>query len=75
MQQSKRVADWIELGFWQLVVKLLSGARPFSGLISKAAIYVEEHPLPRRWPLDGLVALLGWACGLALGLWLARAYF
>lgn len=73
--QNKRAGQWIELGFWRLAVKLLSGARPFSGLISKAATYVEAHPLPRRLPIDGIVALAGWACGLALGYLLARGYF
>ena len=73
--QGKRVGHWIELGFWQLAVRLLSSARPLRGPISRAASYLHDHPLPRRVPVDGLIALAGWGCGLVLGYWLAQVYF
>lgn len=73
--QGKRVGHWIELGFWQLAVRLLSSARPLRGPISRIASHLHSQPLLRRVPTDGLIALAGWGLGLLLGYWLAQAYF
>ncbi|MGH2582705.1 MAG: hypothetical protein ACRDFQ_07400 [Anaerolineales bacterium] len=66
-----QIGYWIELSFWQLVVRLLNEARPLSSKISKARSLIAVQPTPRFLRDTRLIALSGWAIGLALGFTLA----
>ena len=73
--QSKRVGAWVELGFWQVAVKLLSSVRPLQPLVSRAAHALDEAPLPRRLPWNTILAVGGWLLGLGLGYVAAAWWF
>lgn len=66
-----RIGEWIELSFWQLLVRVLSGARPLSHGLAKAQQSIEAQPLTRFLPNGWFIALSGWLLGLALGIALA----
>lgn len=65
--QARRIAEWVELGFWQAAVRLLSRARPLRPLVSKAAKALDEQNLARRLPWKPILAASGWLCGLLIG--------
>ena len=67
-----QISYWIELSFWQLVVRFLSQARPLSVKINKARSLITMQPTPRFLRDIRLIALSGWAIGLALGFTLAN---
>jgi hypothetical protein len=73
--QAKRVGQWVELGFWQVAVRLLSGVRPLQPLVSRAARCLEDSPLPRRLPWNPILAIGGWLLGLGLGYLAAQWWF
>lgn len=66
-----QIGHWIELSFWQVAVRALSGLRPLSGRITKAKQIIEAQPAPRALRSGWLIAVGGWAVGLILGLGLA----
>jgi hypothetical protein len=67
-----QISYWIELSFWQLVVRFLSQARPLSVKINKARSLITMQPTPRFMRDIRFIALSGWAIGLALGFTLAN---
>ena len=73
--QAKRVGEWVELGFWQIAVKLLSGVRPLQPLVSRAAHALDQAPLPRRLPWTPILTVCGWLLGLGLGYLVALWWF
>jgi len=66
-----RIGSWIELSFWQLAVRVLSGIRPLSHSMSQAKTMLEAQPLTRFLPQGWVLALSGWMLGLVLGIALA----
>jgi hypothetical protein len=66
-----RIGSWIELSFWQLVVRVLSGVRPLSHGLARAKDVIEDQPLTRFMPNGWLLALNGWVFGLVLGILMA----
>ena len=66
-----QISYWIELSFWQIVVRLLSQARPLSAKINKARSLIMIQPTPRFLRDTRLIALSGWAIGLVIGFSLA----
>jgi len=66
-----RISEWIELSFWQVAVRVLSGARPFSHSLQKVqestATQTIRSVLAREWT----IAAAGWILGLILGIWIA----
>lgn len=63
-----RIGEWIELSFWQVVVRLLSGARPFSHGIQKVQHLLSTRPIERIFNNGWLIAGAGWVIGLILGI-------
>lgn len=70
-----RVGAWIELSFWQLVVRVLSGVRPFSHGMAQTKTALEAQPLTSFLPNGWVLAISGWLLGLAVGLTLANWWF
>lgn len=66
-----QIGYWIELSFWQLVVRLLTEARPLSAKLNKARSLVAAQPMPRFLRDSKMIALSGWLLGLLLGFLLA----
>lgn len=62
-----QIGNWIELSFWQLIVRMLSQARPLSGRIQAAKQVIAAQPLPRPLRSGWLIAIAGWALGLVVG--------
>jgi hypothetical protein len=69
-----QIGNWIELSFWQIAVRTLSGLRPLSGRIAKAKQIIEAQPAPRILRNGWLIAIGGWGFGLILGLVLAAIF-
>ncbi|MEX2144251.1 MAG: hypothetical protein WD740_06625 [Anaerolineales bacterium] len=66
-----RIGSWIELSFWHLVVRVLSGMRPLGRGLSRAKNALADAPLTSFMPNGWVLALSGWLCGLMLGIALA----
>ncbi|MEX2162359.1 MAG: hypothetical protein WD751_10665 [Anaerolineales bacterium] len=66
-----RFGEWIELSFWQTVVRILSTARPLSHGLIQAKTLVEAQPAMAFLPQGWVIAVSGWALGLVLGIGLA----
>ncbi|MCW5876567.1 MAG: hypothetical protein KIS85_06755 [Anaerolineales bacterium] len=68
-----RISHWLELNFWQLTVRLLSGVRPLSrGLQQTGQSLAAVQPvgwLPRGWALGLIAWALGFAAGMLLAWW------
>lgn len=63
-----RIGAWVELNFWQMAVRVLSGARPIQRVLSHAADNLEDQPLTAFMPNGWVIALSGWLAGLIVGL-------
>lgn len=66
-----RIGQWIELSFWQAVVRVLSGARPLSHGLQKIQHSIAAQPFGRIFSNGWMLAATGWLLGLILGIWLA----
>lgn len=68
----ERISNWLELGFWQLTVRLLTVARPISlRLISRARRASQKQVALPDQVLDFITAIAGWLIGLLIGLLVA----
>lgn len=65
-----RISEWIELSFWQVVVRVLSGARPLSHGLQKVQQSAAVQPIAKIISNGWAIAGLGWILGLILGIWL-----
>ncbi|HKY79006.1 MAG TPA: hypothetical protein VJ182_03340, partial [Anaerolineales bacterium] len=45
-----RIGAWIELSFWQMAVRVLSGVRPLSRGMAQAKTALDAEPLTRFLP-------------------------
>lgn len=70
-----RISHWIELGFWQAAVRLLTGVRPLATGFEQVAGTIEAQPALRFLPRGWMIALAGWALGLTLGILIATWWF
>lgn len=70
-----RIGALIELSFWQLAVRVLSGVRPVRHGLSKTKTAIEALPAVRFLPNGWVLAASGWVLGLALGISLAIIWF
>jgi hypothetical protein len=66
-----RIGEWIELSFWQMAVRVLSGARPFSHGLQKVQHSIALRPIARVFANGWLIAGAGWVIGLILGIMIA----
>lgn len=66
-----RISEWIELSFWQVVVRILSGERPLSHGLHKIQQSVAVQPIARIISSGWSIAAMGWILGLILGILLA----
>lgn len=66
-----RIGEWIELSFWQIAVRVLSGARPFSHGLHKVQHSVAKRAAGRLVSNIWVICGAGWLIGLLLGIWLA----
>ena len=62
-----RFGEWIELSFWQMAVRLLSGLRPLGHGLAQAKASQETQPAIAFLPKGWVIALSGWLLGLMLG--------
>ncbi|MEX1071526.1 MAG: hypothetical protein WEC37_02775 [Anaerolineales bacterium] len=62
-----QIGNWIELSFWQIAVRALSGLRPLSGRIAQAKQIIESQPASRALRNGSAIAVSGWLLGLGLG--------
>lgn len=70
-----RISTWIELSFWQMVVRLLSGIRPLRSRMTQAKTALETQSLTQLLPNGWVIALAGWLLGLVVGLAFASGWF
>jgi hypothetical protein len=70
-----RVSAWIELSFWQLAVRVLSGVRPLRHGMAQAKTVLEAQPMTQFLPKGWVLAISGWLLGLVVGLALAGWWF
>lgn len=63
-----RIGEWIELSFWQIAVRVLSGARPFSHSLQKIQHSLSTRPFWLILTNGWLIAATGWVLGLILGI-------
>jgi hypothetical protein len=66
-----RISEWIELSFWQVVVRVLSGARPISHGLHKVQQSAAMRPIAKIISNGWAIAAMGWILGLILGISLA----
>jgi len=66
-----RISEWIELSFWQIVVRVLSGARPFSHGLQKIQESSAMQPIRDVVSHVWVIAGAGWILGLIIGIWIA----
>jgi hypothetical protein len=66
-----RIGEWIELSFWQIAVRILSGARPLSHGLHKVQQAVASQPIFRIFSKGWLIAGAGWIVGLIFGIMIA----
>jgi hypothetical protein len=66
-----RFAQWIELGFWQIVVRVLSGVRPLSHGMQHVQHSIAARPIGRFLAKGWVIAGAGWLIGLVLGILIA----
>jgi hypothetical protein len=70
-----RISTWIDLSFWQMVVRLLSGIRPLRSGMTQAKTALETQSLTQFLPNGWVIAIAGWLLGLVLGLAVAGGWF
>ena len=63
-----RIGEWIELSLWQVAVRVLSGARPFSHGFHKIQHFIAARPTVRVMANGWVLAASGWVLGLILGI-------
>jgi len=63
-----RIGEWIELSFWHLTVRVLSGARPFSHGLQRIQHSITARPIQNVFSNAWLIAGAGWMLGLILGI-------
>lgn len=66
-----RLSEWIELSFWQIAVRVLSSARPFSHGLQKVQQSAVMQPIRGLLSRGWAIAAAGWTLGLILGIWIA----
>jgi hypothetical protein len=66
-----RLAQWIELGFWQIAVRVLSGVRPLSHGMQLIQHSMATRPIGRLMAKGWVIAGTGWLLGLVLGILIA----
>ncbi len=66
-----RISEWIELSFWQVAVRVLSGARPLSHGFQKVQHSIAMRPIGKIFSNGWAIAAAGWILGLILGIWMA----
>ena len=66
-----RFAQWIELGFWQIVVRVLSGVRPLSHGMQYIQHSIASRPFGQFLAKGWVIAGAGWLIGLVLGILIA----
>ena len=70
-----RISTWIELSFWQMVVRVLSGIRPLRYGMAQAKTALETQPLTHFLPNGWVIASAGWLFGLVFGLVVSGWWF
>jgi hypothetical protein len=65
-----RIGEWIELSFWQIAVRVLSGARPLSHGWQKIQHSIETRPIGRVFSNGWVIAGAGWVLGMIIGIWI-----
>lgn len=70
-----RISAWIELSFWQLAVRVLSGVQPLRHGMAQAKPALEAQPMTQFLPNGWVLAISGWLLGLVVGLALAGWWF
>ena len=72
----QRLSSWLELSFWQLIVRLLSKAGPArNALVWVHEAAADKHSLGSEFARNLFTALLGWALGFSIGLALTSLWF
>jgi hypothetical protein len=66
-----RISEWIELSFWQVVVRVLSGARPIGHGLQKIQHSSVLQPIAKIFSNGWAIAAIGWVIGLIAGIWIA----
>lgn len=66
-----RIGEWIELNFWQIAVRVLSGARPFSYRVKTIQHSLNARLIGHVMSNGWVIAATGWVLGLVLGIWFA----
>lgn len=67
-----RISEWIELSFWQIAVRILSGARPLSHRLQKFQDSTATQAIRSIFARGWTIAATGWILGLIIGIWVAN---